>query len=855
MSDNGAVALLGKINAINTLIENFPSSLLDLLHGPRYDNVVDFLIDVLEACGVDIHDVILELFSDIFDMNNQVVSGITGMYESIENIEIDKNSKFFNSLEYSVKGVLMALLSSIFSCSALPILPNKYFDVGKNDPKFTQDMRNAIEAFQKLTFPIEVIDPFGYLGTNPLSKEGRLFYDIEGKDVCYQKVSAVTTETYDSTEQIPHCLHKALLCLKFGNKHAQYVTETEYGSEEDNHEIEDELYFHVDTKLSEDLTIDLKYATKDNLWDFKHLTIKSGEQDSETFNLTPAFGRTPLDPTTGQRESYGNVTLKCGEASGEYAVCVGNTHVMLSRTLSQPVIDFWLSRNNATLSFGLKKDTDIINDSNLYNCPNIDHTDTIVISSVTYTYEKCEFRDDAVFYNEIPENVTSADDDFIMVHEGLVSSTLNRTYDMNAFLWYTMHKTPSNLQFEINKTMWDSRINARKSEVERVSPEEWNEWYNSKTTKYEELSCPSLNDTSNKLFPILQCQRHELFPNELIVEFPAQKFFKPKAKDTDSDFTYKTLRLNSTLYEYNWRYLNNIQIFKPKIILYGMLDALLGGIISLKNSLSFNFKREEMKAKLSEAIKKYIEAVDTEVEDCYFEFSNDEFELMLEDMLLSRYNSILQQSQTPTVKDVSIEEYLVNIDKVNFDASQEGSISQIMKTVTDVSLKSPGEFQSVDYGIELGYDKNWWKQVVMALAMPIIESIFTPQVILLIMINFEIMGIVNTEALFTDKSNGIVNLIINKIFALIKSIIRLIMDKVKEILLRMVFKYLLPKLTTYELLLLMERIDAWIQLLKEVATCVPLFNFSIRKSLGRIDNVQYADIVEQQSLPESDTNC
>jgi hypothetical protein len=143
----------------------------------------------------------------------------------------------------------------------------------------------------------------------------------------------------------------------------------------------------------------------------------------------------------------------------------------------------------------------------------------------------------------------------------------------------------------------------------------------------------------------------------------------------------------------------------------------------------------------------------------------------------------------------------------------------------------------------------------MALAMPIIESIFTPQVILLIMINFEIMGIVNTEALFTDKSNGIVNLIINKIFALIKSIIRLIMDKVKEILLRMVFKYLLPKLTTYELLLLMERIDAWIQLLKEVATCVPLFNFSIRKSLGRIDNVQYADIVEQQSLPESDTNC
>jgi hypothetical protein len=81
------------------------------------------------------------------------------------------------------------------------------------------------------------------------------------------------------------------------------------------------------------------------------------------------------------------------------------------------------------------------------------------------------------------------------------------------------------------------------------------------------------------------------------------------------------------------------------------------------------------------------------------------------------------------------------------------------------------------------------------------------------------------------------------------------MDKVKEILLRMVFKYLIPKLTTYELLLLLEKLDAWIQLLREVATCVPMFNFSIRKSLGQIDNVQYADIVESQSLPESETNC
>lgn len=855
MPENDAVAFLGKINAINTLIENFPSSLLDLLHGPKYDSVIDFLIDVLEACGVDIHEIIREVFSEIFEIKSDVESGITSLYENIENIEINENGKFFNFLEYSVKGILMSLLSSIFSCSALPILPNKYFDVGKIDIKFTQEMRNAIELLPKLAFPVEVIDPFGYLSTNPLSKEGRLYYEIEGKDVCYQKIEQITTQTYTQTEQIPHCLDKTYLYFKFGNKHEDYVRETDYSSPTDNHEIEDELYFHVDNKLEEDLKIELHYATKENQWSKKNLTIKKGELDSETFNLTPAFGRRPLVPNNPIREAYGKVVLSCGEFSGNNAVCVGKRHVILSKTLSKPVCDFWYSRNNATLPNGMKDDYEILFNDTLYNCPNIDHEDTITVSAETFSYEKCDFNEDAVYYNEIPESATSTDAEFIIVHTGLTQSTLNRTYDMNAFLWYVLHKPNSNLQYEKNKTMWDSRVFAKKKGVERKTTGEWNEWYNSKTNKYRELSCPSLNDTAGRLFPILQCFRDPLNVNELIVEFPAQKFFKPTAKHNDNQFVYNSVRLNSTLYEYNWRYLNNIQIFKPKIILYGMLNTLLNGIVALKNSFSFNFKREEMKAKLSEAIKKYIIAVDTEVEDCYFDFSNDEFESMLEDMLLSRYNSMIQTSQTPTTKDLSIEDYLDSIDKVNFNSSQGGSIEQIMKTITDVSLKSPGELQSVEYGMEVGYDKSWWKQVVLALAMPLIESIFTPQVILLIMINFDIMGIVNTEALFTDKSNGIINLLINKIFSLIKSIIRLIMDKLKEILLRMAFKYLLPKITTYELLLLLERLDAWIKLLKDVATCVPMFNFSIKKSLGQIDNVDYADIVTQQQIPESDSNC
>lgn len=856
MPDNNTSTVLGKIDAINTVIENFPSSILDLLHGPRYDNVVDFLIDVLNACGVDIREIIREFLSDIFDIKDQMVSGITGLYDSIENLEIDENGKFFTGLEYSVKGILMALLSSIFSCSAIPILPNKYFDTGKDDPKFTEAMRAAIAAMSKLRFPIEAIDPFGYLSYNPLSKEGRLYYKIEGKDVCYEKKCETFTITYDIGSDAPHCLTNTPIYFKFGNNHSKYVSETEYGSPVDNHEIEDELYLHVDKKLEEDLSIEIKYTDKYNVWGTKKLTIKKGDQDSEVFNLTPSFGRTPQPgATTAERDCFMGIKLSSGGFSGECAVCVGKTHVYVSKTLSRDVVNFWLQRSNAAFSCNLREDSAILGDDTLYNCPMEHHDEEITTSGFSYYYEPCDFNDNAEYYNDVPESATSTDSDFIIVHQGLTNATLNRTYDMNAFLWYTMNKRYSEFQFEYNKTMWDSRITAKKKGIERVSAGKWNEWYNSKTEPNEELSCQSLNDTNKALFPILQCYRDPFFTNELVVEFPAQRFFKPRAKETDTNFVYSTMRLNSTLYEYNWVYLNNIQIFKPKIILYGMLNALLNGILYLKNGLSFNFKQTEMRAKLSESIKKYITAVDTNVEDCYFDFSNDEFDAMIEDMLLSRYNAMVQHSETPTIKELSIEDYVSSIDNINFGATQDGGVTQIMKTVTDVSLKSPGNYQSVDYGIELGFDTSWWKEVVIALAMPIIESLFTPQVILLIMINFDIMGVVNKESLFSNKNNEIVNLLINKIFGLVKSIIRFLMDKFKELLLRLVFKYLIPKITMYELLLLLEKLDAWIKLLKDLATCVPMFNFSIKKAIGQIDNVQYADIITQQSLPEADSNC
>ena len=50
--------VLGTIGALNTLIENFPMSILDLFKGKTYTSVFEFIIDVLYACGVPTNEII-----------------------------------------------------------------------------------------------------------------------------------------------------------------------------------------------------------------------------------------------------------------------------------------------------------------------------------------------------------------------------------------------------------------------------------------------------------------------------------------------------------------------------------------------------------------------------------------------------------------------------------------------------------------------------------------------------------------------------------------------------------------------------------------------------------------------------
>ena len=81
--------------------------------------------------------------------------------------------------------------------------------------------------------------------------------------------------------------------------------------------------------------------------------------------------------------------------------------------------------------------------------------------------------------------------------------------------------------------------------------------------------------------------------------------------------------------------------------------------------------------------------------------------------------------------------------------------------------------------------------------------------------------------------------------------------KVAEVLLELFYKKILPMLLTYKSILMMEKLRRWMDILIRAIASIPKWFglFRSKKVKAQIDDVNYADIVNDVSLPGDITNC
>ena len=453
---------------------------------------------------------------------------------------------------------------------------------------------------------------------------------------------------------------------------------------------------------------------------------------------------------------------------------------------------------------------------------------------------------------------------FYDVDETLTVNTLYKTFDLNAFIWYVMNRGDSDTQIEKNKMLWDSRVYAVNNGFGdwRDTPQEWNYWLNSKTDDGDFIyasgsTSGSIREFYNKdlmlqyaLHPIVQLERENetLDSNgrKISVSISAQSFFRNKGSND----------WNKTIYEFNKDYLENIRIFSPKIILTNMIETLLHGDTSWLLDIDDGFNGTVIENRVNQIIKGVLEEDDSIISDCFFTFSNEEYNEMLQETDMRRYGAKYLGSETANSVKIDDMKYLKQIDTINSMATINEKIEAITKTVYDIAV-IPSEDESVkdSDGANNVLNSKWLNDIVMAIVKPLIRAILTPQIMLLFLINFRVMGLIDFESLDSENLTKVMNMFYKKILGILKGLIRQIVDFLVLELFKWFLKEIGPILMKWSVELSLEAINDWIRLLTEALACIPIFDFSAEKVLTELDDVNYADIIPQQNKPESSNTC
>ena len=415
------------------------------------------------------------------------------------------------------------------------------------------------------------------------------------------------------------------------------------------------------------------------------------------------------------------------------------------------------------------------------------------------------------------------DDKFYFDVADYNANSVWKSKDFNAFLWYIINKSDKSQDEE---RIWTNRYRAAM-------------WGDGKGKTKEIIRCTYID---------------EEFPNtdKIKVQICGARDNKPanyfKTRKLSKKEGGEEWALNKTIFEFNHDFLTSIKLYDAKVIVAEIVQYLLGeGNISV--NLGFSLNEQVIQGKVQQIIKKVIEADDLEIEDCFFSFSNEEYNEMLEIAERNRYN---MHNNGQGFYEVDPQDILSQLDNITSTSTLNEDKAVISKTLYDITA-TPAQDPSATVSLGVSYD--WEFELLRMLVYPFIRPLFTPKVIFLLMVNKKIMGSLDDKK--TINMDTLVEDLMNGLFVIIKDIIVKLKDMLVDMFLSYVLKKLSPLLALFASRLLLEALKMYKDLLTEIlnACKLTIWNpFGTNNGLnGQLDDVNYADIIPSditQTKPE-----
>ena len=313
---------------------------------------------------------------------------------------------------------------------------------------------------------------------------------------------------------------------------------------------------------------------------------------------------------------------------------------------------------------------------------------------------------------------------------------------------------------------------------------------------------------------------------------------KIQANMTNNDYRKITQNYyyRRTLVEFNTDYVMSLKLFDSKVVTAQLLDSLMG---LLNIDLNLTYKQMLIKNEVKKMVQMIVETDDTVVSDCFFTFTNDDYNAMLEKAELNRAKLFSINGEQNTTTTIDPKEILRSLNELDDSAIQSGDTTVIEHALTEIS----GNITTMDAregdAINFGARMNFIENLMNNLAYVITSAVLSPKVYLLILINLEILG---------KDTNFNLEGFIGQFKQLIASEIRTIRDQLIKYLVNELKPILDNIKTEIAVKIGIEQAQYYNRLMKKIIDCFKRKGTTLDFT---IDSVEHADIITEEQTPKN----
>ena len=286
------------------------------------------------------------------------------------------------------------------------------------------------------------------------------------------------------------------------------------------------------------------------------------------------------------------------------------------------------------------------------------------------------------------------------------------------------------------------------------------------------------------------------------------------------------------LFEWNTDFIMSLKLFDEKVVAAQLIEALTN-CLSFSAELNISAQTKFIQLQIRDLVTKVIESDDGTVSDCFFSFSNDSYNAMLNEVELNRAS--LHSVNGTTVNDIpSVEDVMSSLNTLSHDATKEELNSAISGSLFSAANNTGPAIvgKQLDFDADLSVNFNIIDNLLTQLAYVITSVVLQPKVYTLLMANLTVLG---------NEPNFELSKFIQQFGDLMSALIKEIRDNLLEYFKEELLKVLGNLVKELATKLTLEQYQYYITLLTHCINCLN----SHRGEFDWVqDNVDYADITE-----------